>query len=86
MSEHEHDHETCKQFFSSLGDYVDGALSESLCAELEKHIKDCDRCRIVVDTMKKTVELYHNLAEDQDIPQDTRERLFMKLNLEEFLK
>lgn len=86
MSEHEHTHDTCKQFLSSLGEYVDGALSENLCVELEKHMKDCNRCRVVVDTMKKTVELYHDLAGEQEISDDIRQRLFVKLNLEEFLK
>ena len=42
MTEHEHDHETCRQLLASLGEYVDGALSQDLCAEMEKHMKDCE--------------------------------------------
>jgi len=85
MSEHEHDHETCKQLLSSLGEYVDGTLGEDLCAELERHISGCDRCRIVVNTLKKTVELYHDSAQDTQIPSDVRQRLFARLKLEDFI-
>ena len=86
MSEHEHSHETCKSLLSSLGDYVDGSLSDDLCAELERHMKDCDRCQVVVNTMKKTIELYQETAEENKLPPDVRQRLFACLNLEDFIK
>ncbi len=80
------DHDSCRKLLSSLGEYVDGNLDGQLCAELERHMKDCQRCRIVVDTMRKTVELYHGTGEETHIPADVRERLFLRLNLEDFLK
>jgi anti-sigma factor (TIGR02949 family) len=86
MSEHEHTHESCKELLSSLGDYVDGSLGEDLCLEIEKHMKGCNRCRVVVDTMKKTVELYHQSEEEQPLPTDVRERLFLRLKLDNFTK
>jgi len=86
MIEHEHNHETCRQLLSTLGDYVDGSLSEDLCTELEKHMKGCNRCRVVVDTLKKTVELYHGAAEEEKMPVEVRDRLFLKLNLEDYKK
>ena len=89
MNEHEHlheDHETCKHLLSSLGEYVDGTLSADLCSTLERHLKDCQRCRVVVNTLKKTVELYHESSENAEMPEEVRQRLFLKLNLEDFLK
>jgi anti-sigma factor (TIGR02949 family) len=87
MSEHEHTHESCKELISSMGEYVDGSLGDDLCAEIEKHMKGCHRCRVVVDTMKKTVELYHETAEEnQQLPTDVRRRLFLRLNLDDFTK
>ncbi len=80
------DHESCRQLLSTLGEYVDGDLSGELCAELERHMKDCQRCRIVVNTMKKTVELYQETGEETHVPDDVRERLYLRLNLEDFLK
>lgn len=74
----------CKSLLGSLSDYVDGTAQEELCRELERHLADCDNCRIVVDTLKKTVYLYHSTAE-ADLPLAVRERLFKRLNLDEFL-
>jgi hypothetical protein len=61
-------------------------LSEELCSALEHHLEDCEDCRIVVDTLKKTVYLYHSTAENESIPSDIRQRLYKKLDLEEFLE
>ena len=80
------DSEDCSNLLSSLEDYVDGDLSPELCAELEKHMKDCQRCRVVVNTVQKTVELYQEVADETQLPADVRERLYLSLNLEDYLK
>lgn len=75
----------CKSLLGSLSDYVDGTARDELCLELERHLADCEDCRIVVDTLKKTVYLYHSNT-DTNLPVNVRERLFKRLNLDEFLK
>ena len=82
----QHEHKNCRQLLGSLSEYVDGELSEALCSELEIHMVDCEDCRIVVDTLRKTVHLYHATAEPEDIPEDIRQRLYRSLNIEEYLK
>lgn len=47
----------CSQYIQNIADYIDGEIDESLCAELENHLKECHNCRIMVDTMKQTVVL-----------------------------
>lgn len=89
MSKHEHtlaETENCKNLLSTLSDYVDGTLAAELCETLERHMQGCRRCRIVVDTLKKTVALYHETAADAHLPDDVRQRLYAKLNLEDYLK
>lgn len=80
------DHESCMHLLSTLGDYVDGELSAELCTELEQHMQGCQRCRVVVDTMKKTIELYHETSEETPLPDDVRERLYLRLNIDDYLK
>jgi anti-sigma factor RsiW len=75
----------CKSLLGLLSDYVDGTAQEELCRELERHLAECDDCRIVVDTLKKTVYLYHS-NKDTNLPAAVRERLFKRLSLDEFLK
>lgn len=82
MAEHQH----CQDFLGALSDYVDGTLRQELCAELERHMADCDNCQIVVNTIRKTVELYHETSKTgADLPDEVRRRLFYRLDLADFV-
>ena len=86
MSEHIHTPQ-CKQLLANLSEYIDGALQAELCAEIEEHLKDCDNCRVVVNTLWKTIEIYEQTAGSlAELPNPVRERLFAKLELEDYLK
>ena len=84
MSEHIHTPQ-CKQLLGNLSEYIDRDLQAELCAEIEKHLKDCDNCRVVVNTLRKTIELYKETTSEADLPGEVRERLFLKLQLDDFL-
>jgi anti-sigma factor (TIGR02949 family) len=84
MSEHEHSPQ-CRQILSSLSDYIDGELQAELCARLEQHLEGCENCRVVVNTLRKTIELYRTTNEAADLPGDVRQRLFLKLNIEDII-
>jgi predicted anti-sigma-YlaC factor YlaD len=43
----------CKQILNYLSAYIDGDLNEDLCQLIEDHLKTCQDCRIVIDTLKK---------------------------------
>ena len=43
----------CRELLDALSDYVDGELDESLCADIEEHLKDCNPCRVEVDRQSK---------------------------------
>ena len=81
-SEHHHD---CRRFLASLSDYVDGVLDEALCREIEAHMAGCEDCRIVINTLAKTVELYQT-SPAPALPQDIQRRQFTSLDLEKFLR
>jgi len=82
MEKHLH----CKEFVNTISAYVDGDLSDELCAELDKHLSECENCRIVVNTLKKTIDIVHRQAELDKTPSDVKERLFYRLNLDQFKK
>lgn len=71
----------CKERLGCLSDYVDGELAPELCAEIERHIAECGDCRVVVDTLRKTVTLYRSHGHEP-LPQDAKERLYAVLKLE----
>jgi anti-sigma factor RsiW len=69
----------------SLSEYIDGELNPELCLELEKHLAGCDNCRVVLNTTRRTIDLVHAPLEKLDVPEDVRERLFKRLNLNDYL-
>jgi anti-sigma factor RsiW len=81
------DHSKCQTLLGSLSEYVDGTLSEELCEEIDRHIAECQNCHIVVDTLRKTISLYHeSAAATGEVPGVVRERLFRTLNLDDYLQ
>jgi anti-sigma factor (TIGR02949 family) len=77
---------TCKDLLGNLSDYIDGELSADLCQELQRHMEGCENCRVVFDTMTKTLYLYHADAQEMEVPADVRGRLFETLHLDDLLK
>lgn len=47
----------CSKYIQNIADFIDGEIDESLCGELEEHMKNCENCRIMVDTLRQTVVL-----------------------------
>lgn len=78
--------ENCRHLLGSLSEYVDGNLAGNLCEELERHLASCENCRIVVDTLRKTVYLVHTNKEEPECPADVLERLYHSLDLDAYLK
>lgn len=76
----------CHDLLGSLSEYVDGELSGELCNELERHLASCENCRIVVDTLRKTIYLVQASNEQTDLPEDVRSRLYHSLKLDDYLK
>ena len=70
----------CKDTLGILSDYLDGELEDRLCAEIERHMAECGDCRVMVDTLRKTVLLYRRLGH-QELPSEARERLYAVLHL-----
>jgi predicted anti-sigma-YlaC factor YlaD len=49
----------CKEVLDQLSDFVDEEARADLCRAIEEHLARCGGCKIVVDTVKKTIMLYH---------------------------
>lgn len=77
----EHDHNTCQEILDHISDYVDGELEAALCAELEAHLANCHDCRVLVDTIRKTITLYHAQA-GSELPSGVEDRLYRVLRID----
>ena len=76
---HQHT-DLCDQLQAQLPDYLDGEARAEICRAIEVHLADCYDCRVVVDTMKKTITLYRN-APREAVPPDVHARLVRVLRL-----
>ena len=76
--------QACQRLLGQLSDYVDGELEQTMCEEIEHHLADCQNCRVVVDTLSKTVALYRTQGQTP-VPGEVEERLYKVLNLESLI-
>jgi len=64
----------CRQVVDKISEYIDGELDPELVREVERHMEHCEDCRIVVDTTRKTVEIFCH-TDPAPLPHDVLERL-----------
>ena len=77
---------SCQIILDNLSDYLDGELEPGLCADIEKHIGSCQDCQVVINTLKKTIQLYQVRDRDETLPSEMRRRLFARFDLEDYAK
>ncbi len=65
---------TCTDFLSQLTDYFDGTVSPELIEEVRQHVCECHHCEIVLDTTRRTIEIYQN-NEVYELPESLRIRM-----------
>ena len=83
MGDHNHIDLKCDQLLGLLSEYLDGQVENQARSEIESHIANCQNCRVVVDTTRKTITLVHACNDKPlPLPEDVRERLFKRLDLE----
>lgn len=68
-----------------LSEFIDGELAPEVCAELEQHMAGCENCRVVVDTLRRTVSLYRTLPTDPALPPEVEERLWRRFDMADLL-
>jgi anti-sigma factor RsiW len=73
----------CPELIHELSDYIDELADPAICAEIERHLRDCPDCTIMVDTLRKTITLYRDNELKTSLPGDVRKRLYHVLDLNE---
>jgi anti-sigma factor RsiW len=65
---------TCKEFLQELNDYLDETVDPELRRKIETHINQCPNCFVILDTTKKTIQVYKGV-QPQTLPADVQSRL-----------
>ena len=69
---------TCKEFLQELNDYLDETVDVEIRHKIEVHITECPNCFVILDTTKKTIQVYKGL-QPQALPADVQDRLLKAL-------
>lgn len=69
---------TCKEFLNELSEFLDGTVEGEARRELEAHLTECPNCWVMVDTTKKTVQIYKGM-DPQPVPEELHSRLMKAL-------
>lgn len=68
----------CRGVIRELSRYLDEELDPRARADLEQHLNNCQDCRLVVDTTRKTIQIFCN-SEPVPLPADVSQRLHTAL-------
>lgn len=64
----------CRSVVRELSSYLDGELDLNLQQSIEVHMEHCEDCHLLVDTTKKTIQIFCN-SEPLPLSDDVRSRL-----------
>jgi predicted anti-sigma-YlaC factor YlaD len=64
----------CTEFLAILDDVIDQSIAPETRAEIEVHLKKCGHCEVVLNSTRKTIEIYR-CHEIYELPTDVSERL-----------
>lgn len=65
---------TCEEVVRQLSEYLDGELDPALAEQLVRHFEHCEDCGLVVNTTRKTIDLYCK-AEPAPLPPEVQKQL-----------
>jgi anti-sigma factor RsiW len=77
--------QACRDLLDQLSDYFGDDASEAICRAVEAHMAECPDCTAMVNTLRKTIDLYQGKASPPFLPSDVRARLYKRLALEDLI-
>ena len=69
----------CRELFERLSEFVDGELSQEICEEIGKHMRECHPCVNFAKTLKKTADICRRLP-SQPMPPEVADELQLLLS------
>lgn len=68
-----------RRVIKKVSAFIDGELDKATQEELQKHVAACPRCRVYVDTVRKTIVLYQTKDAPKKVPAAAEKRLYAKI-------
>jgi RNA polymerase sigma-70 factor (ECF subfamily) len=74
---------TCPDVLTLFSQHLEDEISASACAEMERHLEACPRCRGACDSLKRTLALCRTTGPSAEVPAYVRAAV--KVALKNFL-
>ena len=68
---HVHGGPECLALFERLSEYLDGEIDPLVCAGVERHLADCDRCQVFLESLRRAVAHVASV-EPPELPDDLK--------------
>jgi len=65
---------TCKEAIGIMGDFLEQSLDQGTGARLDAHLRDCEECRVYLNTYQRTRELTRR-AGRVEMPEEVERRV-----------
>ena len=71
------------ELYKQICEYLGCDFDSGPCKEIQDHLAKCPSCEVYIDKVKKTVHLYKEIENCDEIPEKVCQKLFLSLNLNE---
>ena len=71
----------CKELYRFISDFIDEDLDAVFEEEMMEHISECEHCRSMFNTLRKTKQLLYNY-EMVELPEETHTHLMEVIHIE----
>jgi RNA polymerase sigma-70 factor (ECF subfamily) len=68
----------CPDVLTLFSRHLEGEISADLCAQMERHLEDCGRCRGACESLRRTLALCHNAATSR-VPESVQQAVRQNL-------
>ena len=66
---------SCRKLLSEISSYLDDDVEPAVRQELERHAAKCPDCWVVIDTTRKTIQIYRGCCEPYPLPETLQQKL-----------
>lgn len=78
---------TCQDVIQELSDYLDAEVDAATLRKIERHLRACEDCKLIVNQTKMAIELFCD-SQPVELPTEVRGRLHeaLRRKMQESLK
>ena len=72
--DHVHGGPECLALFEKLSEYLDGEVDPAVCAGIDRHLADCERCQVFLESLRRAVAHIGSISLPE-LPEDIKREI-----------